>query len=457
MKWLLVALVVVPLVSANYNVFQQLMKKHGKRGGGACMSDPCNGQGDCCDDDWCSTDPKGYMCWCYTDYTGANCELESPCKSSPCLNGGWCCADEYCAMENPTNGFVCYCSNGYTGETCDVLGYCIQNPDTCNGGYCCDDQYCTDYGNKDYTCYCDSGKAGKNCELDCDVAGCTNDFWDKLYAYPSEWPDWKPKIPYQECIDLVNSVSTCMANGADTYCNCDHYSLQSALDWDDEKQIYIDEYCDQSTRCNDDTVQDCVNTFMEAAQGMDYGMTGQSFRDESKPTVRSAIDCLVATKDMDKTGCGWNTTIFDYANTISIVWENLLEDCDLMALAENCYHFDFDELMCGGSSQLMGDFADCVLANLGNKASTECPSVPRDKTSFLTFLEDLFSDHVNGDCEGFNFLATCPATGSTTKRGMSKFRREMIAQKMANEKAAKQRRTSQLQNLVKLLKARKLH
>ena len=99
------------------------------------MSNPCGVNANC------SSSGNSYICDCYPEYTGTECDVElDPCVFNPCENEG------SCTKITPTE-FSCQCSEGYTGEVCSV------NIDDCED-VSCGKGTCVDELNG-YDCECD--------------------------------------------------------------------------------------------------------------------------------------------------------------------------------------------------------------------------------------------------------------------------------------------------------------
>lgn len=76
------------------------------------QENPCNPTP--CDHGICLRNGTGYMCICYSRYTGTNCnKIINPCSKNPCKNGGTC---------SSLHGysFRCTCTSTFTGSTCET-------------------------------------------------------------------------------------------------------------------------------------------------------------------------------------------------------------------------------------------------------------------------------------------------------------------------------------------------
>lgn len=150
-----------------------------------CFSQPCRRRGECV------ALQDGYMCNCYTRYSGEECEEDSgPLCNRPeyfCLNGGMCQEDRQ------GNTTYCACPIGYTGSICEVViddTFCedINNP-------CQNNATCTVTTFSDtYECQCPPGFSGDHCEVNDDDC--------------ASQPCWHGGT----CNDLVNSFE-CQCEG----------------------------------------------------------------------------------------------------------------------------------------------------------------------------------------------------------------------------------------------------
>uniref|UniRef100_A0A667YTG6 Coagulation factor IX n=1 Tax=Myripristis murdjan TaxID=586833 RepID=A0A667YTG6_9TELE len=94
-------------------------------GGDQCLSNPCQNEG-VCEDGIAS-----YVCWCTSDFSGKNCEIEVAKQCS--VNNGGC--SHFCAMQS--GHVVCQCAAGYTlgqdKKSCEPAGKIrgsLHNPQT---------------------------------------------------------------------------------------------------------------------------------------------------------------------------------------------------------------------------------------------------------------------------------------------------------------------------------------
>ncbi len=103
-------------------------------------------QGICTND----TNASGYICTCFPDYTGSNCNVTIDDCEMPTVD----CNNGTCVDGNQT--FSCACNPGYTGSMCqEEIDECV------NSG--CLNGVCIDLLN-DYNCSCYTGWEGRNCD-----------------------------------------------------------------------------------------------------------------------------------------------------------------------------------------------------------------------------------------------------------------------------------------------------
>ncbi|XP_068222449.1 protein crumbs isoform X2 [Palaemon carinicauda] len=179
-----------------------------------CFSQPCGRHG------VCTATQDGYVCNCYTRYSGEHCQVDSGplclLDEFQCENGGMCQEDRL------GNSTYCACPVGLTGPRCQTVmdeSFCDNDNNPCRNNATCTMNSFGDI----YECQCKPGFSGINCDINDD--DCVSQ------------PCWYGGT----CIDKVNSFE----------CNCEGTGYEGDICQTNIDECLLNDPCTNGATCFD--------------------------------------------------------------------------------------------------------------------------------------------------------------------------------------------------------------
>ncbi|CAF0985884.1 unnamed protein product [Brachionus calyciflorus] len=106
----------------------------------------------------CKQINQKFICECFTNYAGSNCQLNIlPCASNPCLNNGTCTNNLF------NKSFSCECLKNANQTSLYYGSFCESKIDICENETCSKNGVCYDFNNE-AKCKCYKSYLGEKCE-----------------------------------------------------------------------------------------------------------------------------------------------------------------------------------------------------------------------------------------------------------------------------------------------------